>query len=71
MHQGVPVSWYLRSIGDRDTHRGELRKDGTVVALCAATFRPRLLPSGAVSLPGQPPDPTQICPQCQSAQDAR
>jgi hypothetical protein len=49
------VSWYLRSLCDRDTHRGELRHDGTVVALCGVTFRPRLLPVGTVALPGQPP----------------
>ena len=57
------MRWYLRSLCDRDTHRGELRKDGTVVALCGVTFRPRLLPA----LPGQPPDPVQICPQCYRA----
>ena len=61
------MSWYLRSLCDHDTHRGELRKDGTVVALCGVTFRPRLLPAGAVALPGQPPDPAQICPQCYRA----
>lgn len=49
------MSWYLRSLCDRDTHRGQLRHDGTVVALCGVTFRPRLLPAGTVALPGQPP----------------
>jgi hypothetical protein len=39
-----PVNWYLRSITDRDTHRGELLPDGTVRA-----FRPR----GAVRLPAR------------------
>jgi hypothetical protein len=61
------MSWYLRSLCDHDTHRGELRHDGTVVALCGVTFRPRLLPAGTVALPGQPPDPAQICPQCYRA----
>jgi hypothetical protein len=28
------VSWYLRSMGDHDTHRGERRTDSTVVAAC-------------------------------------
>jgi hypothetical protein len=56
------MSWYLRSLGDHDTHRGELRKDGTVVALCGVTFRPRL-----PALPGPPPDPAQICPRCYRA----
>jgi hypothetical protein len=38
------VNWYLRAITDRDTHRGELLSDGTVLA-----FRPR----GAVWLPAR------------------
>lgn len=61
------MSWYLRSLCDRDPHRGELRHDGTVVALCGVTFRPRLQPAGTVALPGQPPDPAQIYPQCYRA----
>ena len=48
------MSWYLRSLCDHDTHRGELRQDGTVVALCGITSRPRLRPAGTVALPGQP-----------------
>ncbi len=65
------MSWYLRSLGDRDTHRGALCNDGTVVTLCGVTFRPRLLPDSAGALPGQPPDPAQICPQCYNAKDSR
>ncbi len=34
-------TWYLRSLGDHDTHRGELRGDGTVLAHCEASFTPR------------------------------
>lgn len=61
----TPASWYLRSLADRDTHRGELQPNGTVVAVCGATFRPRALRSlGSLALPGGPSDPDQICPQC-------
>jgi hypothetical protein len=36
------MAWYLRSIGDRDTHRGAvLHPDGTVTAVCGIRFRPR------------------------------
>ncbi|PZS20234.1 MAG: hypothetical protein DLM60_09020 [Pseudonocardiales bacterium] len=38
------VNWYVRSMADRDTHRGELLPDGTVLV-----FRPR----GAVRLPAR------------------
>ena len=31
------VSWYLRSMGDHDTHRGEQRTGGTVVATCGGS----------------------------------
>jgi hypothetical protein len=31
------ASWYLRSMGDHDTHRGERRTDGTVVAACGGS----------------------------------
>ncbi len=34
-------AWYLRSLGDHDTHRGELREDGLVLARCGAIFTPR------------------------------
>jgi hypothetical protein len=30
-------SWYLRSMGDHDTHRGERRTDSTVVAACGGS----------------------------------
>jgi hypothetical protein len=33
------MAWYLRSIGDRDTHRGTLlHPDGTVTAACGIRF---------------------------------
>ena len=48
------MSWYLRSLCERDTHHGELRKGVTVVALCGDTARPA-------------PDPAQNRPQCYRA----
>ena len=45
MHQGVPVSWYLRSIGDRDTHRGQWSGvTRSVHSLCGLEFAPVALP---------------------------
>jgi hypothetical protein len=36
------MAWYLRSIGDRDIHRGTLlHPDGTLTAACGIRFRPR------------------------------
>jgi hypothetical protein len=61
------VSWYLRSMADQDTHRGELGADGLVVADCGARFPPFPLPFGRVALPGHPYDPDQTCPRCQQA----
>lgn len=40
------MAWYLRSIRDRDTHRGEITADGQVTATCGAVFTPYLLPQG-------------------------
>jgi hypothetical protein len=62
-----PTSWYLQSMGDADTHRGELNSDGTVSAVCGVCFRPIELPYEGVSLPGYPLDPEQVCPACASA----
>ena len=58
------MSWYLRSMADSDTHRGELCGDGLVIAQCGAVFTPKPLAFGRVALRGQPPDPDQICPNC-------
>ena len=64
-HGGLPVTWYLRSLGDVDTHRGELSPvTRSVHALCGIEFVPIKLATGRMSLPGSPPDPDQICPQC-------
>ncbi len=73
--RGWLVSWYLRSLGDHDTHHGDLRDDGTVVARCGIGFTPRptlrvagpppgRLVIGGFALPGNPPDPDQVCPRC-------
>ncbi len=59
-----PVSWYLQSVGDADTHRGDLNADGTVRAVCGIRFRPIELPYDGVCLPGHPLDPQQVCPRC-------
>ncbi len=64
------MSWYLRSMGDRDTHRGQLQADGMVVAWCGIRFPPRLLPGG-LALPGHPQDRDQICPQCHQVKRTR
>ncbi len=60
------MTWYLRSIGDHDTHCGVLRPtEGTVTALCGVTFVPRALPLGrGLGFSGNPPDPEQVCPAC-------
>jgi hypothetical protein len=60
------MTWYLRSLGDHDTHRGALRPaEGTVTALCGVTFVLRVLPFGHdLGFSGSPPDPEQVCPAC-------
>jgi hypothetical protein len=70
------LSWYLRSLGNADTHRGRISPDGTVVALCGARFAPRptlrvagqppdqQLVNGPLALRGTPPDPDQVCEVC-------
>ncbi|MGH3755327.1 MAG: hypothetical protein ACRDRP_22050 [Pseudonocardiaceae bacterium] len=58
------MSWFLRSTSDRDTHRGELHPDGTVVAQCGIRSEPLPLPFDRIALPGHPPDRDQVCPRC-------
>jgi hypothetical protein len=66
------VSWYLRSIGDRDTHRGEWSPvTRSVIAVCGVEFVPLPLPFDRIALSGSPPDPAQICPQCYRAKATR
>lgn len=61
------AEWYVRSMGDNDTHRGRYcATTRSVHALCGMEFMP--LPIGwrglRLALPGQPPDPEQICSDC-------
>lgn len=58
------MTWYLKSIHDGDTHRGEITADGLVRAVCGVVFTPYLLPQGGIALPGYPQDPDQVCPEC-------
>lgn len=54
------MRWFVRSVADHDTHLG--RTDGLQVqAVCGNEFEITAL---TVRLPGLPPDPQQICPQC-------
>lgn len=63
------MSWYLRSLGDRDTHRGQWSGiTRSVHAVCGIEFQPSPI---RTALPGAPPDPNQACPQCYRAKDAR
>ncbi len=69
------IYWYLRSLSDQDTHRGHLRR-GRVLAACGVEFLPlRALTTRGLrryfgkgsrgpALPGEPPDPEQVCPEC-------
>jgi hypothetical protein len=54
-------AWYLRSTDDHDTHRGKLSR-GRVAADCGIEFTPLCAGIARPALPGDPPDPDQICP---------
>jgi hypothetical protein len=58
--------WYLRSMGDRDTHRGTYSiVTRSVHAVCGAKFQPLKTTTGApIVLTPLPPDPEQICLTC-------
>jgi hypothetical protein len=54
------MRWHVRSVADHDTHLG--RRNGTQVhTVCDVEFPITAL---TVTLPGLPPDPQQICPDC-------
>jgi hypothetical protein len=55
-------------MADYDTHYGVLRQDGIVIAACGAQFWPRVLTFDRTALPSYPPDPDQICLECQRTQ---
>ena len=60
------MSWYLRSMADRDTHRGSYSTvTHSVHADCGIEFIPQQLPYDRIALPGYPQDRDQICPDCQ------
>ena len=69
------MNWYLRSLGDHDTHHGIMGADGIVLARCGVTFTPRptlrivgsppgTLVTGDLALKGNPPDSDPVCPEC-------
>jgi hypothetical protein len=63
----VSGGWYLRSLGDADTHRATYSiVTRSVHAVCGAEFEPLKTTNGApIVLVPTPPDPAQICPVCQ------
>lgn len=61
--------WHQRSMADRDTHRGRYSPvTRSVHAVCGVEFVPRPigLHGDRIALPGEPPEPDQICPTCAS-----
>lgn len=60
-------AWFVRSMGDADTHRGVYSPaTRSVHAMCGIEFQPVPVswPPKLGPLPGNPPDPQQVCPQC-------
>lgn len=59
-------AWYLRSMGDADTHKGTYSAaTRSVQAVCGLEFQPLKRTTGApIVLTPQPPDLDQICPAC-------
>lgn len=67
-YRGSPVSWFLRSLADRDTHRGKWSPvTRSVFAACGAEFVPLRLQRTRITLPGEPSDPAQVCQACKQA----
>jgi hypothetical protein len=60
-------------MGDHDTHRGTYSPaTRSVHAVCGAEFVPLRLADGKpLVLPGEPPDPAQICPRCRGVTSRR
>lgn len=62
------VAWWVAGLGDGQTHRGFYSPaTRSVHARCGIEFRPIEVgwPPKRGPLPGNPPDPDQICPRCQ------
>jgi hypothetical protein len=66
-------AWFLRSMGDRDTHRGVYSPaTRSVHALCGLEFQPLKRTTGApIVLTPVPPDPEQVCPTCRHSGPGR
>jgi hypothetical protein len=68
INQGPDATqWYLRSMSDYDTHRGQYCiTTSKVRTICGIEFVP--IPTGwrgdRLALTGKPPDPEQICSHC-------
>jgi len=60
------VAWFLRSISDRDTHRGIYSSaTRSVHAVCGIEFQPLKRATGApIAFTPSPPDRDQVCQQC-------
>ncbi|MBV9059466.1 MAG: hypothetical protein JO296_08615 [Pseudonocardiales bacterium] len=59
--------WFVRSMGDHDTHLGSYNPTSrSVHALCGVEFVALAvgMPPKPGPLPGAPVDPAQICPKC-------
>lgn len=60
--------WFLRSMGDRDTHCGSYSiTTRSVHAVCGIEFQPLKRTTGAPIVLAAPPDRDQICLRCQRA----
>lgn len=64
------AAWFVRSMADGDTHRGVYSPaTRSVHARCGIEFQPLPIgwPPKLGPLPGNPPDPQQVCPNCRGA----
>ncbi|HZS22223.1 MAG TPA: hypothetical protein VFA63_14730 [Pseudonocardiaceae bacterium] len=67
---GERSAWFVRSMGDADTHRGVYSPaTRSVHAMCGIEFQPVPVgwPPKLGPLPGSPPDPQQVTPVPQRA----
>lgn len=66
-------AWFLRSLADRDTHRGDYSiVTRSVHAVCGIEFEPLKRTNGApIVLVPFPPDPQQVCPECKRGSGSR
>lgn len=64
------MPWYLRSMSDKDTHRGVPSRD-SVLAECGIRFQPLRVAFARTALSSRPHDPGQVCPTCEEAEIVR